>query len=105
MQEIEVHKIASPDPRHRSFHLTHPATPLAEEGMTTPVASGWVRLVESDGTPVAIDMTSIKQVVGPYQIEGRWVVRLLTPERPTEPVGFDDHDGATQFVEDLLHDN
>ena len=68
------------------------------------IASGWVRLVGSNGAPVAIRISSISKVVGPYPFEQRWAVRIISPDEITEPVGFE-RNVAEQFVEYLLHDD
>ncbi len=103
--DVKIHDMASADPRHRSFHLTRPAAYLDGDGLTA-FASGWVRILDSDGTPTALRISRITKVIGPYEIDdNQWVVRLVTPEETTEPIGFEDRAGAEHFVDDLLHDD
>ena len=100
--------MSTADPRHRSFHLTRDAPDIAtvaQDGESVRIARGWVRLRNSAGDPFAVRISSITQIVGPYQSVDRWAVQLISGKLAHLPIGFDQLESAEQFVDDLLHDD
>ena len=108
MAQTSQTDMSTADPRHRSFHLTRD-TPevatLAQDGESVRIARGWVRLRNSGGDPFAIRISSITEIVGPYDNGGQWSVQLIAGKIKHLPIGFDEAELAEQFVEDLLHDD
>ncbi len=100
--------MSTADPRHRSFHLTRD-TPevatVAQDGESVRIARGWVRLRNSAGNPFAIRISSITEIVGPYDNGGQWAVQLVAGKVKHLPIGFEAIEFADQFVDDLLHDD
>jgi len=97
--------LATADPRHRSFRLTRTEPGLATEADLRDIASGWARLISSDGVPVSVRLSAIQQVLGPAPHGDGYIVRLIGPPDPIEPIVFETVEEAEAFVEDLLHDD
>ena len=95
--------MSSTDPRHRSFHLTRPATDTAHLAPQEMIAGGWIRLVDSKGVPYALRIDTITAIVGPFLTESQWAVRLVSDTVEHDPIAFADEETADFFVDDLLH--
>ncbi len=101
----ESQSMSSTDPRHRSFHLTPTSNETAHVAPQEETANGWVRLIDSKGVPFAIRLDAITQIIGPYEMDSGFAVKLLTGKTTHEPIAFDDEKSAEVFVEDLLFED